>query len=131
MQFQDEIEIYLRSRFTVIWVASYEEDRIITTLKALCERANPQRRLFTWDVAARLKAVTNTDSAALPDVPDARTALEFIAKADGERDAVFVLKDFHNCLRQMHEKEIRRFFAVFGGIRAGAGGACRRRSRAW
>ena len=100
MAFQDEIEIYLRSRFTVVWIASYEEDRIITTLKTLCERSNPLRRLFTWDIAAYFKAVSNLDGTTLADARDPKTALEAIAKADGEHDAVFVLKDFHNCLEK-------------------------------
>ena len=94
MNFSDEIEIYLRSRFTVVWVASYEEDRIITTLKTLCERTN--RRLVTWDIAAYFKSVG--DAAAMPDARDPKTALEAIAKAEGDRDSVFVLKDFHHCL---------------------------------
>ena len=95
MSFSDEIEIYLRSRFTVVWVASYEEDRIITTLKTLCERTN--RRLVTWDIAAYFKAV-GENAAAMPDARDPKTALEAIAKADSDRDSVFVLKDFHHCL---------------------------------
>ena len=99
MPFQDEIEIYLRSRFTVLWVASYEEDRIITTLKTLCERSAPPRRLFTWDIAAYFKAIINPDGATIADARDPKTALEAIGKADNERDAVFILKDFHNCLQ--------------------------------
>ena len=67
MNFFDEIEIYLRSRFTVIWIASYEEDRITATLKTLCERSQPQRRLFTWDIAAYFKPMTDTGGANLPE----------------------------------------------------------------
>ena len=96
MQFQQEIETYLRSRFTVIWIASYEEDRIIATLKALCERTN--RRLFTWDIAAYFRAIVDAGGTP-PDARDPKTALEAIAKAEDTRDAVFVLKDFHNCLQ--------------------------------
>lgn len=99
MPIQDEIEIYLRSRFTVLWIASYEEARIIGTLKALCERSNPPRHLFTWDIAAYFKTVTSADGPSLPDARDPKTALEAIAKADAGHDAVFVLKDFHNCLQ--------------------------------
>jgi len=95
MQFQLEMETYLRSRFTVIWVVSYEEDRIISTLKTLCEPS--QRRLVTWDVAAFFQAVANS-SGGLPDARDPKTALEAIAKADSAQDTVFVLKDFHACL---------------------------------
>ena len=96
MKFADEIEIYLRSRFTVLWIASYEEDRIVATLKGLCEKST--RRLVTWDVAAFFKAVVEAGGTALPDARDPKTALEAIAKADADRDAVFVLKDFHHCL---------------------------------
>ena len=96
MPFTDEIETYLRSRFTVIWIASYEEDRIINSLKALCERTT--RRLVTWDIAAYFKSVVDNGATAPPDARDPKTALEAVAKAEGERDAVFVLKDFHACL---------------------------------
>ena len=34
----------------------------------------------------------------MPDARDPKTALEAIAKADSDRDSVFVLKDFHHCL---------------------------------
>jgi AAA+ superfamily predicted ATPase len=95
----EEIEIYLRSRYTVLWIASYEEDRIITTLKALCEKT--ARRLVTWDIAAWFRGIVEPGGgAALPDARDPKTALEAIAKADDTQDAVFVLKDFHNCLEK-------------------------------
>ena len=98
MRFQEEIEIYLRSRFTVIWVASYEEERIITALKAVCEQNN--RRLITWDVADWFKVIVDNGGGNPPDARDPRTALEAIAKAEPGRDAVFLLKDFHNCLEK-------------------------------
>ena len=97
MDLREEIEIYLRSRFTVLWIASYEEDRIITTLKALCEKTG--RRLVTWDIAAWFRGIVEPGGGGtLPDARDPKTALEAIAKAEDTRDAVFVLKDFHNCL---------------------------------
>ncbi|MGH2361983.1 MAG: AAA family ATPase, partial [bacterium] len=98
MQIADEIEIFLRSRFTVIWIVSYEEERIIAALKGQCERTNPPRRLVTWDIAACFKTITESGGASLPEARDPKTALEAIGKADGNSDAVFLLKDFHNCL---------------------------------
>lgn len=95
MDFKQEMEIYLRSKFTVIWVVSYEEERIINDLKELCEKTN--RMLATWDVAAFFQGVANVSST-LPDARDPKTALESIAKADTQRDTVFLLKDFHACL---------------------------------
>lgn len=45
MKFAEEIEICLRSRFTVVWVSSYEEERIVTSLKELCERTKTSSKL--------------------------------------------------------------------------------------
>ena len=97
MKFAEEIEICLRSRFTVVWVSSYEEERIVASLKELCDRT--KRRLLTWDIAACFKIVSDTPGAPTPpDAKDPLTALEAIGKAEAGTDAVFVLKDFHHCL---------------------------------
>jgi hypothetical protein len=95
MEFAQEIEIYLRARFTVIWIASYEEERVIEALRAVCEKGS--RRLISWDLAASFRPVCNVQGN-LPDARDPKTALEAVAKAAPEEDAVFVLKDFHACL---------------------------------
>jgi len=97
MDFKQEIEIYLRSKFTVIWIASFEEERVISNLKELCE--NTRRMLVAWDVAAFFQAVVNP-AGSLPDARDPKTALEAVAKASADRDAVFVLKDFHACVER-------------------------------
>ncbi|PIY18584.1 AAA family ATPase, partial [Candidatus Desantisbacteria bacterium CG_4_10_14_3_um_filter_40_18] len=95
MDFKQEMEIYLRSKFTVIWVVTYEEERLIDDLKELCEKNN--RMLATWDVAAFFQGVVNV-SGSLPDAHDPKTVLEAINKANKDRSSVFLLKDFHACL---------------------------------
>lgn len=97
MDFFEEMNIYLRSKFTVIWVVSYEEERILGDLKVLCEQTG--RRLISWDLAAYFQPIVgeNVQPSA---VRDPQTALEAIGKADRENDIVFVLKDFHNCLEK-------------------------------
>ncbi|MCU0780027.1 MAG: hypothetical protein MUF04_02870 [Akkermansiaceae bacterium] len=97
MKFAEEIEICLRSRFTVVWISSYEEERIVASLKELCDRT--KRRLLTWDIAACFKVASDTPGApSPPDAKDPLTALEAISKAEAGTDAVFVLKDFLHCL---------------------------------
>ncbi|MBN1901891.1 AAA family ATPase [Candidatus Sumerlaeota bacterium] len=97
MEFKEELEIYLRSRFTVIWIISYEEERIMELFKEICSQANPQRRLISWDIAGYFRSIVNVGGSP-PDARDPKTALEAISKAPAEQDAVFILKDFHNCL---------------------------------
>lgn len=93
---QTEIDVYLRSRFTILWIVSHEEDRVIGVLKALCEPS--QRRLLTWDLAAGFQPVVHC-AGAPPEAGDPKTALEAIAAADPSQETVFVLKDFHHCLQ--------------------------------
>jgi len=61
-------------------------------VKAVCEKS--QRPCISWDVADGFQSLTK-GNASLPTAKDPLTALEQIDKAD--TDALFVLKDFHDC----------------------------------
>jgi AAA+ superfamily predicted ATPase len=92
MRFEQELDVYLRARFTLVVLVTAEEERALQAVKAVCERG--KRTCLTWDMAEGFQAVT---AGAAPPGParDPLTALEQVDKADG--DAVFVLKDFHEC----------------------------------
>lgn len=92
MNFQKEIEIYFRARFTLIVVVSFEEERIVEDIKQVCEQSN--RQLLLWDHADFFKACTKNVTAPTG-VKDPVSALEAIEKTEGE--TVFILRDFHQC----------------------------------
>lgn len=92
MNFAQEIEIYFRSRFTLICIVSFEEERILQQLKEVC--AKTKRTLYTWDHADFFQALTG-GSSSLPAAKDPLSVLETIEKMEGE--VVFVLRDFHQC----------------------------------
>lgn len=92
MPFEQELDIYLRSRFTLIVLVTPEEERALAIVKVVCDRAG--RSCLSWDVADSFQAVTNLRGS-LPNARDPITALEQIDKADG--DGLFILKDFHDC----------------------------------
>lgn len=92
MPFEQELDVYLRSRFTLIVLVTPEEERVLSVVKAVCDRA--QRPCLTWDVGDGFQSLT-TWRGSLPSARDALTALEQIDKVDG--DGLFVLKDFHDC----------------------------------
>jgi len=92
MAFEQELDIYLRSRFTLIIVVTPEEERVLQVVKAVCERG--QRPCLTWDVADGFQSLSQ-EKANLPTTKDPLTALEQIEKAD--TNGLFVLKDFHDC----------------------------------
>ncbi|QUS61725.1 AAA family ATPase [Synechocystis sp. PCC 7338] len=92
MAFAKELDIYLRSRFTLIVLITSEEERALQTVKDVCEHS--QRPCITWDVADGFQSLTQQKSS-LPAAKDPLTALDQIDKV--ETNALFVLKDFHDC----------------------------------
>ncbi len=92
LDLQQQIDIFLRARFTLLHVVTHEEDRVVADLRALCRRT--ERELLVWDHADyfRKLAGSQPDPAA---AKDPLAALEAIEK-DGN-ETVFVLRDFHQC----------------------------------
>lgn len=89
MTFEQQMDIYLRARFTLLVLVTPEEERAIESLKKACETA--QWSCLTWDVADGFCTLTGKCPA--PNARDPLTALEQIEKSEG--NALFVLKDFH------------------------------------
>lgn len=90
MTFDQELDIYLRARFTLVVVITPEEERALETVKTVCERT--KRSCLTWDIANGFQNLTGPSSS-LPKAPDPKTALEQVDKiAD---NTLVVLKDFH------------------------------------
>jgi AAA+ superfamily predicted ATPase len=92
MTFEQELDVYLRARFTLVVLVTPEEERALQAVKAVCERL--KRPCVSWDVADHFQPLT-AGAAAPGAARDPIAALEQVDKADGE--AVFVLKDFHEC----------------------------------
>src|SRR5437588_9716884 len=99
MNFEQQLDIYLRARFTLIVMVTPEEERALHTIKAVCERTN--RPCLTWDVADNFQWLTSVNGS-VPAAKDPINALEHIDKA--EDDAVYVLKDFHECWNNIQVK---------------------------
>jgi AAA+ superfamily predicted ATPase len=91
MTFSAELDIYLRSRFTLLIVVTPEEERLLQTVREVCKRS--KRLCLTWDSADGFQFLNQSGGAA-PTAKDPLTALEQIDKADG--DKLFILKDFHD-----------------------------------
>lgn len=90
MNFQEELDIYLRARFTLLVVVTNEEERLLQKVKALCEQG--KRSGLAWDAAEGFQVLAGRSLTA-PTARDPLTALEQIDKSEG--DTLFVLKDFH------------------------------------
>ncbi len=91
MSVEQQLDVYLRARCTLLWLVTHEEERALQTIKSVCERG--KRSALSWDVADGFQALTGGTP---PTARDPITALEQIDKSDGE--TVYVLKDFHEVL---------------------------------
>ncbi len=91
MDFITEIDLYLRSKASLILIVSPEEERITEELCSLCK--NTGRELVGWDIADGFSSIIG--EAAPNGGRDALAALEEIEKVDKQEPAIFLLKDFH------------------------------------
>ncbi|RMH37869.1 MAG: AAA family ATPase [Nitrospirae bacterium] len=92
MGFEQELDVYLRARFTLIVLVTSEEERALQTVKDVCEQS--KRSCLTWDVADGFQRLVGKGGSP-PVARDPLSALEQIEKSAA--DCLFVLKDFHDC----------------------------------
>lgn len=91
MTFEQQLDLYLRARCTLLVIVTPEEDRAVQAIRAVCD--DPPRDCLTWDAAEGLLALT--PGLTPPVALDPLAALEQVEQIDG--DVLFVLKDFHDC----------------------------------
>jgi AAA+ superfamily predicted ATPase len=91
MAFQQELDLYLRARFTLIVLVTPEEERAVAEVRQACEAI--KRPCLSWDAGDGFEKIACWKGA-VPVAPDPKTALEKIDQHDG--DALFVLRDFHD-----------------------------------
>jgi hypothetical protein len=91
MDLDRELEVALRSRFSLLCLVSLEEERVVALVRRVCERT--QRPLVAWDHANGFELLEG--EAALPAAREPIAALEAIERF--EAPAVFLLRDFHQC----------------------------------
>jgi hypothetical protein len=92
MNLQKELDLYIRSRFTLICIVSMDEERVLSQVSKVCERSN--RTLYVWDHADGFEIIGDSRGSA-PKAADPLTALEAIETIDSP--ALFLLRDFHQC----------------------------------
>ncbi|MDQ7783482.1 MAG: AAA family ATPase [Desulfomonilaceae bacterium] len=91
MDFDKDLEIYFRSRFTLICIPSLEEECIIDRIERVCRKTD--RRLYAWDHGEFFRVILG--EGAPPSAKDPLSALT--AMENLPDDSVFVLLDFHQC----------------------------------
>lgn len=111
MLFDRDLDLLIRARYTLVLIASQEEERVVAEMTALCERTD--RTLFAWDQADLFQHLAGKGSHPSA-AADPLAALAAIDRHDG--DAVFLLKDFHRCWRNQ-PRVLRKLRNVAQGLK--------------
>ncbi|MFO0926654.1 MAG: AAA family ATPase [Gemmataceae bacterium] len=84
MTFEQQLELSLRARCTLVVLVTVEEERAVAIVRRLCERL--RHPCLVWDLAEGFAGAT-------PPAADPLEALDRIDRSDA--DGLFVLRDFH------------------------------------
>lgn len=107
----EELDIYIRARYPLLWMVTAEEKRALAELDELARRQ--RKRLLVWSATT---GVTNTATPARPDAAK-RDALALLGSiADEPEPTIWVLCDFHPFLRD--NGVVRRLREVAFALRA-------------
>lgn len=94
MSFQDELLLFLRARYPVIYVPTFEEERVEQAIVSGARQLN-DRGVFVWDFVDGYQGNPNDTGVARR---NPLQALEHIEKLPESVAAVFILRDFHRFL---------------------------------
>ncbi len=102
-----ELDILIRAKYPIVYIASWEEARVEDALRRVCAPLN--RTLHTWTITQGM----------LPPVPNIRTSttlpgeLEALAQVhEAPEYTVFLLKDFHVYMKDSRVVRLLRDLAV-------------------
>lgn len=97
MSFRKEFELLLRARYPLIYIPTYEEERVEVVIKEESQKQG-NRAVYTWDFVDGYAGNPNDTGFARR---NPLQALEFVEKLPASAAAVFVLRDFHRFLEDV------------------------------
>jgi hypothetical protein len=97
MTFREEFKLLLRARYPLIYIPTYEEERVEAAIRE--EAANlGNRQVYTWDFVDGYQGNANDAGFGRR---NPLQALEFIEKLSASAPAVLILRDYHRFLEDV------------------------------
>ncbi|BAC07629.1 AAA family ATPase [Thermosynechococcus vestitus] len=97
MSAQSDLELLLRARYPLLYVATTEEERLEATLHTISDRLN-QRPIYIWDFVEGYQGNPNDVGVAKR---NPLSALEFVEKLPPPAAAMVLLRDFHRFIEDV------------------------------
>ena len=92
MSFTKDFKLLLKARYSLIYIATTEEERLEYTIRSCVKDSSLNRVIYSWDfIDGYLGNPSDNGFGARNPLQ----ALELIEKLTSESPAVFILKDFH------------------------------------
>jgi SpoVK/Ycf46/Vps4 family AAA+-type ATPase len=97
MKFNDELALFLKARYPIIYINTIEEDRVEYIIRKNV-KANLNRSIYSWDFVDGYTNNPNNEGFAKK---NPLQALELVEKLNAETPALFLLKDFNRFLTDL------------------------------
>ena len=97
MSFRDDFELLLRARYPLIYIPTYEEERVEAVIREEAQRQG-NRAVYTWDFVDGYQGNPNDAGFGRR---NPLQALELVEKLPAAAPAVFILRDFHRFLEDV------------------------------
>lgn len=97
MKFNDELNLFLKARYPILYINTIEEDRIEYIIRKNI-KTNLNRSIYTWDFVDGYTNNPNNEGFAKR---NPLQSLELIEKLNSETPAIFLLKDFNRFLNDL------------------------------
>lgn len=97
MSFNEEFELLLRARYPLIYIPTYEEERVEKSIREAAQHQG-NRAVYTWDFVDGYQGNPNDAGFGRRNPVQ---ALELVEKVPASAAAVFILRDFHRFLEDV------------------------------
>ena len=97
MKFNDELALFLKARYPIIYINTVEEDRVEYVIRKNI-KANLNRSIYSWDFVDGYTNNPNNEGFAKR---NPLQALELVERLNAETPALFLLKDFNRFLTDL------------------------------
>jgi len=97
MKFNDELILFLKARYPIIYINTVEEDRVEYVIRKNI-KTNLNRSIYTWDFVDGYTNNPNNEGFAKK---NPLQALELVERLSAETPALFLLKDFNKFLTDL------------------------------
>jgi SpoVK/Ycf46/Vps4 family AAA+-type ATPase len=97
MRFNDELALFLKARYPIIYINTIEEDRVEYVIRKSI-KTNLNRSIYSWDFVDGYTNNPNNEGFAKR---NPLQALELVERLNSETPALFLLKDFNRFLNDL------------------------------